>query len=95
MNISPSANPDSDPADLYPVMYPLCVIGYEAEDLVPFIVAIVQRHVPDLDLETVTSQNSSAGKYRSVKMTFLAPNRALVEAIYQELRSQARIVTVL
>jgi uncharacterized protein len=87
--------PKSELLEVYPCVYPLSVIGWEADDFENCVVEIVARHFPDLDRTTVTSQPSSTGKYRSVRLSFLAQSHAQVESLYQELNAHERVVRVI
>ena len=51
----------------FPMVFPLRIIGEEAEDFEPFVLEIVRRHVPDLVEENIISRLSREKHYRSVE----------------------------
>jgi Uncharacterized conserved protein len=79
----------------FPLVFPLRIIGEEAEDFEAFVLEIVRRHVPDLLDENVMSRLSSGNKYRSVSIEFLAQTRAQVDALCAELGTHERIKMLL
>ena len=84
-----------EPLIEYPVHFPLKVIGLDEDDFEPFVVEIVRRHVPELLEENIVSRLSSGNKYRSVSFEFMAQSRAQMDALYAELSSHKRVLTIL
>lgn len=79
----------------FPCDFPLKVIGHNADDFEALVVDIVRRHVPELDAAAVSTRPSGGGKYLSVSMNFIADSREQMDALYQELSSQKRVVWIL
>lgn len=84
-----------EPLVEYPIHFPLKVIGLDEDDFEPFVVEIVRRHVPELLEENIVSRLSSGNKYRSVSFEFMAQSRAQMDALYAELSSHKRVLTIL
>jgi len=79
----------------FPLVFPLRIIGVEADDFEPFVLEIVRRHVPDLVDENVISKLSGEKHYRSISIEFLAQSRAQVDALCAELGTHKRIKMLL
>ncbi len=79
----------------FPCEFPLKAFGKNTDDFEALIVAIVRRHVPDLDESAVSSRASSGNAYRSVTATFIAHSREQLDALYLELNSHEQILMVL
>ncbi len=79
----------------FPMVFPLRIIGEEADDFEPFVLEIVRRHVPDLLEENIMSRLSRQNKYRSISIEFLAQTRAQVDALCAELGTHPRIKMLL
>jgi len=80
---------------VFPCDFPLKVIGKDEDGFFEFVVELVSHHVPDLLPDAFTTHSSSAGKYLSVSVTFLAQSRAQVDALYEEMSRHKRIVMAL
>jgi putative lipoic acid-binding regulatory protein len=78
----------------YPLLFPLKVIGRNADDFEGFVVSVVQTHAP-LSERTVTTRLSQGGKYLAVTVTFMAESREQLDAIYQELSDNQRVLMAL
>jgi len=87
--------PEETPQLEFPLVFPLRIIGEEAEDFEAFVLEIVRRHVPDLLDENIMSRVSSGQKYRSISIEFLAETRAQVDALCAELSLHKRIKVLL
>ena len=79
----------------FPMVFPLRIIGVEADDFEVFVLEIVRRHFPDLLEENIMSRLSSGGKYRSISIQFLAQTREQVDALCAELGQHERIKMLL
>ncbi len=79
----------------FPCSFPLKVIGAQAADFQEMVLAIVRKHVPDLDERGVSSHVSSGGTYTSISCEFIAKNRQQVDDLYRELTAHPRIRWVL
>jgi uncharacterized protein len=79
----------------FPLVFPLRIIGEEADDFEAFVLEIVRRHVPDLLEENIISRLSGEKHYRSISIEFLAQSRAQVDALCAELGTHKRIKMLL
>jgi len=79
----------------FPCAFPLKVFGEVAEDFEELVVTIVSRHVQELESGTVSSRESSGGKYLCVTVTFEAQNREQLDELYMELSSHERVLMLL
>lgn len=79
----------------FPCEFPLRVIGDESDDFRDFVVAIVRRHVPELEDGAISAQPSEKGRFVSIRMKFTAGSRQQVDALYIELSSHARVRFIL
>ena len=78
----------------FPLIFPLKVIGRNADDFEGFVVSVVKTHAP-LSERTVTTRPSQSGKYLAVTVTFVAESREQLDAIYQELSGHERVLMAL
>jgi len=79
----------------FPCDFPLKVIGENADDFEGFVLEIIRKHVPDLDVKAVMAHPSSKGKYVSVNMSFTAQSRTQVDDLYRDLTRHKRVKWVL
>ena len=80
---------------VFPCSFPLKAVGKGGEDFEDLVISILRKHVPDLDEEAVVTQPSSHGKYLSVTATFIAESREQLDALYEELNSNERVLVTL
>jgi len=79
----------------FPCSFPLKAIGRDSEGFEAFVVEIVRKHVPNLEVGATTSRLSNGGKYLAVTITFTAESQAQLDALYGELGRHERVVMVL
>jgi putative lipoic acid-binding regulatory protein len=65
--------------------YPIKVIGKNKDNLVAFVVERVRVHVPDLDVERITLQESGKGTFCSVRMFITATGETQLKALHEDL----------
>lgn len=75
--------------------YPIKVIGRGGEDFKGFVIEVVQIHAPDLDLETVTIQDSKKGTFQSVRFRITATGEDQLRALHQALMATGRVTMVI
>ena len=86
--------PEKKPVELiFPTEYPVKVFGHDSVEFIDYVIEVVSRHVPELTLESFTTNRSSGGKYVSVSVTFIAESRQQVDALYEELGRDKRVLT--
>jgi putative lipoic acid-binding regulatory protein len=83
------------PELIFPCDFSLKVIGKDEDQFMDFVVELVSHHVPGLPVESFSAHSSSAGKYLSISVAFMAESRAQVDALYQELTRHKRILMAL
>jgi len=79
----------------FPCEFPLKVIGRDEDDFFNCVVELVSRHVPGLTTDAFSEKRSSQGRYVSVSVTFIAESRAQVDALYEDLTRQDRVLFAL
>lgn len=77
----------------FPCEFPLKVMGVTEGPFRKTVLAIVERHVPDLDPSRVQSRESRSGKYTSLTIPFTAQSRTQLDALYQDL-TDCEVVSV-
>jgi uncharacterized protein len=90
-----AANSVPHTAFKFPCTFPIKAIGQHSHDFERSVLTIIQRHVPEIDLATVTSRPSSNGNYLAVTATFTARSRAQLDALYIELSGHEQVLMVL
>ncbi len=78
----------------FPCMFPLKVMGLNNEEFSSSVMAIFYKHL-DPDRLSSSSRASSGGKYLSITVTFMAKNRAQLDAIYNELNAHELVLMTL
>ena len=79
----------------FPCSFPVKVFGRDEDEFETLIVSIIQRHVPELHPENISSRLSDGGKYLAVTATFIADSREQLDALYMELSAHDRVLMVL
>ena len=75
--------------------YPIKVVGTNTDNFRGFVVEVVQIHVPDLDLQTVTVQDSRNGRFQSVRFKITAQGVEQLKALHEELIASDRVHMVI
>ncbi len=65
------------------------------DDFRALVIALVAAHVDHLDKDSVSSNPSSAGKYLAVTVRFQAESKVQLDAIYQSLTDEPRVLVAL
>lgn len=79
----------------FPCQFPIKVMGRQAADFDARVVAIVGRHVDNIDTVAVKTRPSSNGNYVSVTITIEAHSRDQLDAIYLDLTACPDFLMVL
>jgi putative lipoic acid-binding regulatory protein len=90
-----NSNQIQKPELIFPLEFPLKVIGRDEDDFTEFVVKLVSLHVPGLQLSDFKERRSRHGNYVSVSVTFTAESRAQVDALYIELSKHERVLFVI
>lgn len=87
-------SPASTPL-VFPLDFPIKVMGRASNDFARTIVAIVRQHVPDFDAASVELRASRAGNYLSLTATVRATSREQLDALYRALTRHSAVKVVL
>lgn len=79
----------------FPCAYPIKVLGEADETFTEFVVSVIQKYAPDLDLATVSSRDSSKGTFRSVTVVITATGEPQIKALFEDLKSSSRVKMVI
>ena len=79
----------------FPCDFPIKAMGHSAADFQSLVTAIVSRHAPDVDPNTLRVQASRHGRYQSVTLTIRARSREQLDALYRELSGHERVLMAL
>ncbi len=79
----------------FPCRFPVKAMGLAQPDFDGVIFEIVRRHAPDIREGAVTMRSSSGGKYVAVTVVIEATSREQLDAIYQDLTADERVVWAL
>ncbi len=78
----------------FPCMFPIKIMGLNTEEFSSSVMAIFYKHL-DPDRLSSSSRTSSGGKYLSMTITFMAKNRAQLDAIYNDLNAHELVLMTL
>ena len=79
----------------FPCAYPIKVMGLDENEFAALVLAIVRRHDPLVDVQTVVYRPSRNGKYLSVNVTITARSAAHIQALFDDLKASGRVAMVL
>ena len=76
---------------VFPVDFPLKVMGRRVDGFAQAIAALVGAHVPGFDPASIELRNSSRGTYLSLTVVVRAESRAQLESLYRELAAHPMV----
>jgi len=76
----------------FPCQFSVKAMGLATDDFDLLVVEIINRHVPRLSEGAVKIRPSREGKYISVTVSFQASSKAQLDAIYQALSDNDRVL---
>lgn len=79
----------------FPADIAVKAMGLAAADFEQFVHDLVAPHLNDDQTVTLTTLDSSKGKYSSVSVRFVAANQQQLEAIYHDLHAADRVLFTL
>ena len=79
----------------FPCVYPIKVMGEAHAELDAQVVDIICSHCTDFDRGSLSTRDSSRGRWRSITVTINATGQAQIEAIFNDLTSCSRVRMVL
>ena len=86
---------DQAPRIEFPCAYPIKIVGDNHAEFVATVVALTQRHAPEVTEGDVEVRESRAGKYASVTITIRATGEAQLRALHASLQTCALVRLVL
>lgn len=88
-------DPRKDSLIEYPSLFPIKVMGTNAEGFVAAVTAVAAQFDPEFDASSVELRESSGGKYLGVTLTITATSRAQLDDLYRALSSHPMVKVVL
>ena len=79
----------------FPCELPIKVFGRNDPEFPPAAVAIVREHIPELEDEQVTMQESRAGRFVSLTIRARVDSRAQADAVFRDLVACDYVLMVL
>ena len=79
----------------FPCDFPISVMGLNVPEYKETISAILKKHVPELDAESLRTSFSANKKYCSLKTHFTAQSREQMDELYKELTAHNLVKWVL
>jgi uncharacterized protein len=83
------------PELLFPCLFPLAVIGRNEDGFHLAVIAVIRKHVADMDEDRFRTRLSQKGSYLSIRVTFWAKDREQVDNLYRELGSLPQVKMIL
>ncbi len=80
---------------VFPMDYPIKLIGLAGDDLRVAVLEILVKHFPDFDTETIDTQPSRTGKYHSLTAQLRFEALEQVHQVYADLAACPLIKTAL
>ena len=80
---------------VFPMDYPIKLIGEASDELHTAVVDILVKHFPDFDGKTIKVQPSRTGKYHSLTARIVFQELEQVHALYADLAACPLIKTAL
>ncbi|MFB2537775.1 MULTISPECIES: YbeD family protein [unclassified Acinetobacter] len=80
---------------VFPMDYPIKLIGLAGDELRQAVIAILKKHFADFDEKTLTVRASSSGKYDSITAKLYFTELEQVHALYADLAACPLIKTAL
>lgn len=79
----------------FPCRCPIKVVGRSEQGFKDVVMEILKPHVPENSLLEVRMQASRKGRYQAVTAIIQADSRAQLDAIYQDLSADPRVLMAL
>lgn len=76
----------------FPCVMSVKAVGRWAEDFEEHVLAIARRHASTAEAESRRGRTSRAGSYRAVTMRVTLDRREQLDALYEALRDDARVL---
>lgn len=79
----------------FPCEFPIKAMGKSGPELEGAVLAIINRHVPDLSEGAIKLNASKGGNYTSITITITAQSKAHLDGIYYELTACEHVLFAL
>lgn len=79
----------------YPVLFPIKIMGLNAEGFVTAMVAVAREFDPGFDASRMEQRESKGGKYLGLTITITATSRTHLDDLYRTLTSHPMVKVVL
>lgn len=79
----------------FPCRYPVKVMGENHSDFAALVVAVGQRHAPELDVDAVSERPSRNGRWLAVTLVIEARSEEQLQALHEDLKATGRVTLVL
>ena len=88
-------DPRKDSLIEYPSLFPIKVMGAQADGFVHAITSIARQFDPGYDASTVELRESKGGKYLGITITVTATSREQLDELYRTLSTHPMVKMVL
>jgi uncharacterized protein len=78
----------------FPCSYPVKVMGLNNEAFTSVVVSVFRKHMNPAEF-SYSTRPSSANKYLSITVTFMAQSKEQLDAIYQDLNDEDLVLMTL
>jgi len=79
----------------FPCWFPVKAVGESIADFDACVVAVIRRHVADVQEGAVSVRASKAGRYTAVTVMIRADSQQQLDAIYQDLSACPQVLMAL
>lgn len=79
----------------FPCKYPIKVVGRSGHDFKDVVLDVMAVHAPGFDMASVSVQESSGGKFQSVRVTITATGEPQLKSIFEDLKATGRVQMVI
>ncbi|MDH5472512.1 MAG: DUF493 domain-containing protein [Gammaproteobacteria bacterium] len=86
---------EEDTLFAFPCEFPIKAMGKSGPELEGAVLAIINRHVPDLSEGAIKLNASKGGNYTSITITITAQSKAHLDGIYYELTACEHVLFAL
>lgn len=90
-----SSRAESETLLEFPCEFPVKVFGKDTEEFERVVFEAISAHVPGLQANAVTRNESSKGNYVALTVTFTATSKQQLDDIYRGLTSQPLVLMAL
>lgn len=80
---------------VFPCEFPIKVMGKSNTPVEAKVVEIINKHVPNLSEDAITTKASKAGNYMAITIIVTAKSRAHLDAIYMDLTACEHVIMAL